>query len=232
MANRIPLIVNSNAKQIQELPNGDSLNGIANITATGTITAEQITSTDDINASDDITAGGTITANQFVGAGIVPVGGIIMWSGAISAIPTNFKLCNGNNGTPDLRNKFIVGATSDSSDTTYPGLQPGATGGDAAATLVSHSHTTNTIIEHQDVGNSTKQLTGNIGIDAFINGNGIFENIGNNKNFIDTTDDVSNHSGAVQFDARHRHGTDTQGVSATNKNLPPYYSLAYIMRTS
>ena len=209
MANRIPLIVNSNAKQIQELPNGDSLNGIANITATG-----------------------TITANQFVGAGIVPVGGIIMWSGAISAIPTNFKLCNGNNGTPDLRNKFIVGATSDSSDTTYPGLQPGATGGDAAATLVSHSHTTNTIIEHQDVGNSTKQLTGNIGIDAFINGNGIFENIGNNKNFIDTTDDVSNHSGAVQFDARHRHGTDTQGVSATNKNLPPYYSLAYIMRTS
>ena len=209
MANRIPLIVNSNAKQIQELPNGDSLNGIANITATG-----------------------TITANQFVGAGIVPVGGIIMWSGAISAIPTNFKLCNGNNGTPDLRNKFIVGATSDGSDTTYPGLQPGATGGDADATLVSHSHTTNTIIEHQDVGNSTKQLTGNIGIDAFINGNGIFENIGNNKNFIDTTDDVSNHSGAVQFDARHRHGTDTQGVSATNKNLPPYYSLAYIMRTS
>ena len=209
MANRIPLIVNSDAKQIQELPNGDSLNGIVNITATG-----------------------TITANQFVGAGIVPVGGIIMWSGAISSIPTNFNLCNGNNGTPDLRNKFIVGATSDSSDTTYPGLQPGATGGDAAATLVSHSHTTNTIIEHQDVGNSTKQLTGNIGIDAFINGNGIFENIGNNKNFIDTTDDVSNHSGAVQFDARHRHGTDTQGVSATNKNLPPYYSLAYIMRTS
>ena len=209
MANRIPLIVNSNAKQIQELPNGDSLNGIANITATG-----------------------TITANQFVGAGIVPVGGIIMWSGAISAIPTNFKLCNGNNGTPDLRNKFIVGATSDGSDTTYPGLQPGATGGDADATLVSHSHTTNSIIEHQDVGNSTKQLTGNIGIDAFINGNGIFENIGNNKNFIDTTDDVSNHSGAVQFDARHRHGTDTQGVSATNKNLPPYYALAYIMRTT
>ena len=41
MANRIPLIVNSNAKQIQELPNGDSLNGIANITATGTITANQ-----------------------------------------------------------------------------------------------------------------------------------------------------------------------------------------------
>ena len=39
MADRIPLIVNPSADQIQELPNGDSLNGIANITATGTATA-------------------------------------------------------------------------------------------------------------------------------------------------------------------------------------------------
>ena len=208
MANRIPLIVNSDAKQIQELPNGDSLNGIVNITATG-----------------------TITANQFVGAGIVPVGGIIMWSGAISAIPTNFNLCNGNNGTPDLRNKFIVGATSDSSDTTYPGLQPGATGGDKDAILVSHSHTTNTIIEHQNVGNAAKSLQGNLGIDAFINGTGIFENTGANSNFIDNTG-AANHSNTVTMDARHRHGTDTQGESATNKNLPPYYALAYIMRTT
>ena len=243
MANRIPLIVNSNAKQIQELPNGDSLNGIANITATGTITAEQITSTDDINAAgtitaeqntstDDINAADDITAGgEFIGAGTIPVGGIIMWSGAISAIPTNYNLCNGNNGTPDLRNKFIVGATSDGSDTTYPGLQPGATGGDADATLVSHSHTTNTIIEHQDVGNSTKQLTGNLGIDAFINGTGIFENTGANSNFIDNTG-AANHTNTVTMDARHRHGTDTQGVSATNKNLPPYYALAYIMRTT
>ena len=234
MANRIPLIVNSDAKQIQELPNGDSLNGIANITATGTITAEQITSTDDINASDDITAGGTITADQFVGAGIVPVGGIIMWSGAISAIPTNFKLCNGNNGTPDLRNKFIVGATSDGSDTTYPGLQPGATGGDAAATLVSHSHTTNSIIEPGS--NTAKNLTGRISIDSFISTQGNFNNIvtGLEDNFIvNSGDDApAGATNQAEYNGNHRHGTDTQGVSATNKNLPPYYALAYIMRTT
>ena len=41
MTNRIPLIVHTSAQQIQELPSGDSLNGIANITATGTITAAQ-----------------------------------------------------------------------------------------------------------------------------------------------------------------------------------------------
>ena len=41
MATRKPLIVNPTAKQIQELPNGDSLDGITNLTATGTITANQ-----------------------------------------------------------------------------------------------------------------------------------------------------------------------------------------------
>ena len=47
MADRIPLIINSTAEQIQELPSGDSLTGITNIAATG-----------------NITAGGSITAVQ------------------------------------------------------------------------------------------------------------------------------------------------------------------------
>ena len=64
MADIIPLIVNQSADQIQELPNGDSLNGIANITATGTVQAEQLTSTDDANIADDLTVGGEITAGE------------------------------------------------------------------------------------------------------------------------------------------------------------------------
>ena len=42
----------------------------------------------------------------------VPSGGIIAWSGAISAIPSGYLLCNGQNGTPNLQNSFIVGAGS------------------------------------------------------------------------------------------------------------------------
>jgi len=42
----------------------------------------------------------------------IPSGGIIMWSGSIGAIPTGYYLCNGSNGTPDLRDKFVVGAGS------------------------------------------------------------------------------------------------------------------------
>ena len=42
----------------------------------------------------------------------IPSGIIAMWSGASNAIPTGWVLCNGQNGTPDLRNRFIVGAGS------------------------------------------------------------------------------------------------------------------------
>ena len=43
----------------------------------------------------------------------IPSGGIIMWSGSIASIPIGWALCDGTNGTPDLRDKFIVGAKQD-----------------------------------------------------------------------------------------------------------------------
>ncbi|MDO8588663.1 MAG: hypothetical protein Q7T82_16670 [Armatimonadota bacterium] len=49
---------------------------------------------------------------QVAGNGI-PVGGIIIWSGAANQIPQGWALCDGTNGTPNLRDKFIVGAGSE-----------------------------------------------------------------------------------------------------------------------
>ena len=60
-------------------------------------------------------------------AATVPTGIICLWSGASSAIPSGWVLCDGNNGTPDLRDRFIVGATS-----TYA---VGATGGQVSVAL-------------------------------------------------------------------------------------------------
>ena len=40
----------------------------------------------------------------------VPSGGIIIWSGAATAIPSGYVLCNGSNGTPNLQDSFVVGA--------------------------------------------------------------------------------------------------------------------------
>jgi hypothetical protein len=41
------------------------------------------------------------------------IGGICLWSGSIATIPAGYALCNGSNGTPDLRDKFIIGAKQD-----------------------------------------------------------------------------------------------------------------------
>lgn len=54
-------------------------------------------------------------------------GGIIMWHGLLADIPPDYALCDGNYGTPDLRDKFVVGAAD--------AVDPGGEGG-----AVSHSH--------------------------------------------------------------------------------------------
>ena len=68
---------------------------------------------------------------------VVPYGCILMWSGAIANIPLGWALCDGQNGTPDLRDRFILGAAMDE--------EPGATGGNhtktlAVANLPAHGH--------------------------------------------------------------------------------------------
>jgi hypothetical protein len=70
-------------------------------------------------------------------AGVIPVGGIIMWSGTVATIPANWQLCNGTNGTPDLRDRFIVGATSDDAGVAKTNLTGSLTQSGGAA---SHTH--------------------------------------------------------------------------------------------
>ena len=43
----------------------------------------------------------------------VPSGTIVLWSGTLATIPSGWFLCNGQNGTPDLRNRFVIGASVD-----------------------------------------------------------------------------------------------------------------------
>jgi hypothetical protein len=83
---------------------------------------------------------GTITATSVISNSVVPIGSIIMWSGSPTdflLLPPNWKLCDGSNGTPDLRNRFIVAAGGEHAI--------GDTGGDdgvelTAANMPEHDH--------------------------------------------------------------------------------------------
>ena len=57
-----------------------------------------------------------ITTGQLQGAGIFVTGMIVLWSGAADAIPTGFVLCDGNNSTPNLSGKFVVGYSASNGD--------------------------------------------------------------------------------------------------------------------
>lgn len=147
-----------------------------------------------------------------------PVGGIIMWSGSIASIPSGWALCNGSNGTPDLRDRFVVGAGS-----TYA---VDSTGGSANAIAVAHTHTYSGTTSSNGAHNHEHQAAGHTAIKYGSNGG--YGNYGGG-----TPDDgafllLTSTNGA------HTHTfsgtTDSTGSSGTNANLPPYYALAYIMK--
>lgn len=84
----------------------------------------------EVGASFD-TWGTKLNANlSTIDKHLVPVGAVMMWSGAVASIPNNWALCDGANGTPDLRGMFIVGAGS-----TGAAYAPADTGGANSVTL-------------------------------------------------------------------------------------------------
>jgi microcystin-dependent protein len=142
-------------------------------------------------------------------AAAFPSGGIIIWSGSSASIPSGWVLCNGSNSTPDLRDRFVVGAGS-----TYA---VGDTGGSANAIVVSHTHTATSTVT--DPGHTHSIRNDNN------NQNGIIPNGGDGSNSSTTTVDSATTGITV--------GTTvaSAGSSGTNANLPPYYALCYIMKT-
>jgi hypothetical protein len=146
-----------------------------------------------------------IATTAFVLANGIPSGAIIMWSGSIASIPSGWLLCDGTSGTPNLRDRFIVGA-----GTTYA---VAATGGSADAIVVSHTHAaTVTDPGHLHTIIGTQELPGG--------GSGFNANANPNLSSQNTQ---TNTTGITVTNA-------TAGVSGTNANLPPYYALAYIMK--
>jgi hypothetical protein len=142
----------------------------------------------------------------------IPAGGIFLWSGSIGSIPAGYVLCNGSNGTPDLRDRFVVGAGS-----TYA---VDATGGSANAIVVSHTHTATSVVT--DPGHTHAISSGFYSGGASASGG----DIGDNRWTADAGTSDSNTTGITVATTN-----ASAGTSGTNANLPPYYALCYIMKT-
>jgi hypothetical protein len=191
---------------------------------------------------------GSISAASFIGEGVVPAGGIIMWSGAINSIPNGWTLCDGKPGTPDLRERFIVGASGTDNPSVAGAAYPvQAVGGlnEVALTeaqMPSHTH--------------TFEGSGDNVMDNIANGNGQFRNNNDqpgtytgrmnrtggvyvapvmgvdNSGFPCTDPDIipptplgcnPNYGNPIVLQAG-------QWVTAPHENRPPYYALAFIMK--
>lgn len=183
-----------------------------------------VTGISTFNSDVNVTSPATIN-----GHGTIPIGGIIMWSGSIASIPSGWELCDGSNGTPDLTNKFIIGASVDVSgisSTTVTGSNT-KTGGSKDSIIPYHTHSST-------MGDSgTHYHDGGVGLTQ-----AGFDNEGSSNPARYTFDDGPPFAGTVYDLAggNHTHSLtiDYAGTpgNATNSNLPPYYALAFIMRTA
>jgi hypothetical protein len=155
-----------------------------------------------------------ILQNAPTSAPAIPSGGIIIWSGSTGSIPATWYLCDGTNGTPDLRDRFIVGAGN-----TYA---VNATGGTADAIVVSHTHTATSTSVVTDPGHTHTSPS-----------NGAPNGGGAGAAFTTGMGNVPGHatlSNTTGISVATTTTNATAGVSGTNANLPPYYALAYIMK--
>jgi len=150
----------------------------------------------------------------------VPTGAILLWSGASNAIPGGWALCDGLAGRPDLRDKFVVGAGNS--------YAVGATGGSKDAVVVSHGHgttTTDSAGSHQH-GYDDAYFAENTTPGGSLFGSG--DSDSDNETYYyrsprPTTDYAGGHT--------HTLSVASAGVAGTDKNLPPYYALCYIIKT-
>lgn len=161
---------------------------------------------------------GNLHYSDFAGLG-VEAGLIIWWYGSVASIPAGWVLCDGTNGTPDMRGKFPYGAGGTAN--------PGVTGGSATFTVTgtltvgAHSVTIAEMAAHSHpFDDKYKSNTFSGGPSTYVNG------VRGPYNHNGTTQDAGSGAGHTHSAAE---GTAITGNAVSC--LPHYYALAYIMKT-
>ncbi len=144
----------------------------------------------------------------------LPSGVIVMWSGTLATIPSGWALCNGSNGTPDLRDRFITSVGT--------GENPGATGGANSYNLsigqlppISFSGTTNAAGGHGHSASGTISNNGDHSHSGSTSSDGNHTHTGSTS----TAGDHS-HTGNTSTDGAHNHNyyLDNSGISSSGNN--------------
>ena len=152
----------------------------------------------------------------------VPAGVIVLWSGSEDNIPTGWTLCNGQNGAPDLRDRFVVGAGA-----SYAVDETGGAAGVAlsVAQLPAHGHGAGTL-SAQEAGGHTHEYEDDYTrsqVRIFDTGSGT-----------QVCEDPTAETKTTQSAGAHTHTvggtTGVTGSGAEHENRPPYYALCYIMK--
>lgn len=198
-----------------------SLHTTGNIIATGTITAPP---------TETISAGDLDVSGDYIQNGVVmrplPLGSIVLWSGSAASIPSGWALCDGGSGTPDLRDKFVVGAALS--------YNPGDTGGSASVTLSasqipSHAHS---VSSSASLSGSTSSTGAHSHTYAFRTeetkrGPGPYSVWRGTQTY--STSSSGSHSHTLSGSVAVSTTTGSTGSGAAHENRPPYYALCYIM---
>lgn len=183
------------------------------------------------NGSIDAAGSGKILQN---GLDLVPPGTIVIWNGSVNASGyplmgatpnTNWKICDGTGGTPDLRERFIVGSGGDNPAVAGTGYTNGNTGGEnthalTVAELPSHNHTgsANSGGSHShtvsSIPNGGEGYTG-----AYNSSNEVYK-WGYTGSVTSSTDGAHTHTLTI----------NNAGSGTAHENRPPYYALIYIMK--
>ena len=183
------------------------------------------------NGSIDAAGSGKILQN---GLDLVPTGTIVIWNGSVDASGyplmgitpnTNWKICDGTGGTPDLRERFVVGSGGNNPSVAGTGYTSGNTGGEVThsltvAELPSHNHTGTTTsngAHTHDVSSIPNGGEGYVG--AFNSSNEVYK-WANTGTVTSTSDGAHTHTLTV----------NNNGSGTAHENRPPYYALIYIMK--
>lgn len=183
------------------------------------------------NGSIDAAGSGKILQN---GLDLVPTGTIVIWSGAVNgagyplmgATPnTNWKICDGTGGTPDLRERFIVGSGGDNPSVAGGGYTSGNTGGEVTHVLTvgelpAHSHTGST--------NAAGAHTHTLG--SVPNGGEGYVGAYNGSNEVFDYDETTTLTSSSDGSHSHTLSINNNGSGTAHENRPPYYALIYIMK--